>query len=141
MVRHSWQVDSDARKVLKEARGYGSKLYASSAAIDETAPMMVEGLFRDRGVSIIYGNFDEFKTTFALDMVAHVAAGADFQGRKVKPRPVIWYALEGAEEIPVKLRALETSLKAKDAPWGNDRLPIIELDHFLSPPGFRYAIP
>ena len=115
----------DARETLVKA---GHDLYASAARIDDETPMLVEGLMRERGVSVFYGALDEFKTTLVLDIVAHVACGADWQGRKVEPRPVIWYALEGADEIPVRLRALEGRLRKKDTPWGDERLPVAVLD-------------
>ena len=35
--------------------------------------MLIDGLMRERGVSVFYGDFDEFKTTLVLDMMAHVA--------------------------------------------------------------------
>jgi len=118
----------EAKELLERERRPSACLYASAARIDETTPMLIEGLMRESGVSVIYGDFDEFKTTLVLDMMAHVAAGAPWQGRKVMPRPVVWYALEGSDEIPVRLRALEASLKEKDTPWGNDLLPITVLD-------------
>jgi len=118
----------DAKELLEREREPRACLYASAAHIDETTPMLIEGLMRESGVSVIYGDFDEFKTTLVLDMMAHVAAGAPWQGRKVMPRPVIWYALEGSDDIPVRLRALEASLKDKNTSWGNDCMPITALD-------------
>jgi len=115
----------EARETLEKA---SSDLYASAAWIDDETPMLVEGLMRERGVSVFYGAFDEFKTTLVLDIMAHVACGADWQGRKVEPRPVIWYALEGADEIPVRLRALEGRLRKMDTPWGDAPLPIAVRD-------------
>jgi hypothetical protein len=117
-----------AKAVLEREREPGAGLYASAKPIAEVTPMLIEGLMRERGVSVIFGDLDEFKTTLVLDMMAHVATGSPWQGRKVNPRAVIWYALEGADEIPVRLRALETSLKGKDTPWGADRAPVTVLD-------------
>lgn len=115
----------EARETLEKA---GHDLYASAARIDHETPMLVEGLMRERGVSVFYGAFDEFKTTLVLDIVAHVACGADWQGRKVEPRPVIWYALEGADEIPVRRRALtgrgpaRTLHRSQSLPSGRRRM-------------------
>jgi len=47
--------------------------------------MLIEGLMRERGVSLVYGDFDEFKTTLVLDMMAHVAMGVPWQGRDLVP--------------------------------------------------------
>jgi hypothetical protein len=119
----------EAKELLKrERRKSDSSLYASAANIDQESPMLIDGLMRERGVSVIYGAFDEFKTTLVLDMMAHVAMGTPWQGREVKPRPVIWYALEGKDEIPVRLRALEASMKGKDTAWGDDLTPLTVLD-------------
>ena len=90
--------------------------------------MLVEGLMRERGVSVFYGALNEFKTTFLADMTAHIAMGAPWQGREVKPRPVIWYALEGKEEVPLRLKALEASLRGKDTAWGDDGVPLTVRD-------------
>jgi len=118
----------EAKELLEREREPRAGLYGSAAYIDETTPMLIDGLMRESGVSVIYGDFDEFKTTLVLDMASHIAAGADWQGRKVMPRPIIWYALEGSDEIPIRLHALEASLKEKDTPWGDDHLPITVLD-------------
>jgi hypothetical protein len=47
---------------------------------------------------------------------------------KLIAHPITWYALEGKEEIPVRLRALEASLKGKKPQWGDDRAPVTVLD-------------
>lgn len=117
-----------AKVCLEDARSPFSKLYASAMRIDDAPPMLVDGLLREHGVSVIYGDMDEFKTTLVLDMMAHVAAGAPWQGRDVKHRPVLWYALEGLEELPVRLCALEASFRQRNTPWGNDHLPISAKD-------------
>ena len=67
--------------------------------------------------------------------MAHVAMGASWQGRKVRTCPVIWYALEGREEIPTRLRALEARLTEKDTARGNDGVPSTVLDRI--PEGYR----
>lgn len=123
-----------AAALLADERDPRAGLYASAARIEETTPMLIEGLLRERGVSVVYGDFDEFKTTVVLDMAAHVAMGAPWQGRTVKPRPIIWYALEGADEIPVRVRALEARLRKMDTPWGDDRMPITVLDRIPGDP-------
>ncbi len=127
--------DREAKELLAKERdpwnntGSGA-LYASAGTIDETTPMMVEGLFRDEGTSVVQGNMDDFKSTYLDDMAAHIAAGADFQGRKVQPRPVIIYGLDDApEDRRLRLRAIEAKLRSKDTPWGNDMLPITVRDH------------
>lgn len=128
------QLTRGAHEVLESERSPHAGLYASASQIEDTAPMLIDGLMRERGVSVMYGDFDEFKTTMALDMAAHIAAGAPWQGRAVMPRPVIWYALEGADEIPVRLRALEGRFRKVTTAWGDDRLPITVLDRIPDDP-------
>ena len=118
----------EAKELLELERRPSASLYASSAQINETTPMLIEGLIPKHGVSTFYGAFDEFKTTLVLDMMAHVAIGVPWQGLEVMPHPVIWYALEGIDEIPIRLRAHETNLKGKDSAWGDDRAPVTVLD-------------
>ncbi len=131
----------NAIRLLADERKSTADLYASSARITDDTPMLVEGLMRERGVSIVFGDFDEFKTTLVLDLMAHVATGTSWQGRSVKPFPVVWYALEGVEEIPVRLRALEQKLKRMNSPWGDDGIPLTVLDRIPSDPiEWRYQI-
>lgn len=124
----------NATSLLETARSGSAALYGSAARIDEATPMLIDGLMRERGVSVVYGDFDEFKTTLVLDMMAHVAMGAPWQGRAVMPRPVIWYALEGADELPARLRALEAAIAGADPAWGNDLAPVTVRDRIPEAP-------
>lgn len=124
----------NAKSRLETARSGSAGLYGSAARIDEATPMLIDGLMRERGVSVVYGDFDEFKTTLVLDMMAHVAMGAPWQGRTVLPRPVIWYALEGADELPARLRALEGAIAGADPAWGNDLAPVTVRDRIPEAP-------
>jgi hypothetical protein len=90
----------------------------------ESKPMLIDGLIRERGVSVFYGALDEFKTTVVLDMMVHVAMGAPWQGHEVIPRPIIWYALEGSDELPKRVRALQAKI-GTGAAWGKGHAPII----------------
>lgn len=100
------------------------RLFVGQYGLPETEPMLIDGLIREKGVSVFYGAFDEFKTTLVLDMMVHVAMGAPWQGRKVQSRPVIWYALEGEDELPKRVQALEAKI-GTEAVWGEGHAPII----------------
>jgi hypothetical protein len=117
-----------AHETLEQLRHPKLGLFASSLHIEDAPEMLIEGLLPDRGVSVMYGDFDEFKTTTISDMMAHVALGVPWQGRQVRPRPVAWYALEGKDELPLRLRALEARLKKRDPAWGDDRIPLTVFD-------------
>ena len=101
-------------------------LFVGAQYVPETEPMLIDGLLRERGVSVFFGAFDEFKTTLVLDMMVHVAYGLPWQGRKVRPRPVVWYALEGEDELPKRVQALEASMRnGKGSAWGHGHAPLI----------------
>ena len=122
---------SDARRTreAKEQLYRDTLLFVGARNVPENEPMLIDGLVRERGVSVVYGAFDEFKTTLVLDMVAHVAYGIPWQGRMVMPRPVIWYALEGEDELPKRVQALEASMGfGKGSVWGEGHAPIIVRD-------------
>jgi hypothetical protein len=116
------------RETLERLNSREVGLFASALPVDHVPEMLIEDLLPSRGISVVYGDFDEFKTTTVLDMMAHVALGVPWQGRKVQPRPVIWYALEGKDELPLRLRALESRLQERDPAWGSDRMPLTVLD-------------
>ena len=114
--------DIEARQCLKR----DFRLFVGAQYVPEMEPMLIDGLLRERGVSVFYGAFDEFKTTLVLDMMAHIAYGLPWQGRKVMPRPIIWYALEGEDEMPKRVQALEASMgNGKGSAWGEGHAPII----------------
>jgi hypothetical protein len=113
----------EARDLLARERGANAELYATTGAIAQSPPMLVDGLMREHGISVVYGAFDAFKTTLVLDLASHVAMGAPWQGRTVSHRPVVWYALDGADDVALRLGALETELRHSDCGWGQDRAP------------------
>ncbi|HEY1288722.1 MAG TPA: AAA family ATPase [Burkholderiales bacterium] len=113
----------EARELLARERDPGAELYGSAGAVAHSPPMLVEGLMREHGISVVYGAFDAFKTTLVLDLAAHVAMGAPWQGRAVSHRPVVWYALDGADDVALRLSAIETELRHGECGWGQDRAP------------------
>ena len=112
-----------ARELLARERDPSADLYGSAGAVAHAPPMLVGGLMRERGISVVYGAFDAFKTTLVLDLAVHVAMGAAWQGRAVSHRPVVWYALDGADDVALRLSAIETELRRGECGWGQDRAP------------------
>ena len=55
----------------------------------------IEGIFPTHGASTIYGAYESFKTFVALDMALSLATSQPWQGREVKPCPVVYVAGEG----------------------------------------------
>ncbi len=117
----SYQSKAEAKILLDQER-CRSDLCASRDHIPDEKPMIADGLFPGQSVSVVFGDFDEFKTTLIMDLMAHVAAGAGmWQGRKITACPVLWYALEGSDEVALRLRAILARLN--DAAWGDDNIP------------------
>jgi len=113
-----------ADEVLENALSSHSTLFAGREPIELETPMLIEGFMSRGGVSVVYGGFDEFKTTVVMDMMMHVAMGVPWHGRTVYPRPVFWFALERADEARLRVRALQERLIKKDPAWGAFVAPI-----------------
>ncbi len=60
----------------------------------------------DRGAFVeMYGDTNSGKTFMALDIAEHIAQGWDWRGRKVKPGPVVYIAVEGGLGLEERLIA------------------------------------
>jgi RecA-family ATPase len=82
---------------------------------------LVKGLLPETGCGLISGQWGMGKTFVALDLAAAVMLGTVFANRLVKRRGgVLFLAVEGASEIPIRLAAL---LEGKH-PEHKGRLPI-----------------
>jgi hypothetical protein len=118
------------RDVLAKARG-PQGVYAGAANVTDETPQLVEGLWPDGGVAVVYGRFDELKSTLiGGDFAGAVAGGTTFLGRRVpKPRIVFLYTLEGKEEAPGRLRAVNAKFQRNGGTiWGDDHLPVSLFD-------------
>jgi hypothetical protein len=114
-----------ARREMEEI----DNMLAGAARVEGTTPMLIDGLMRERGVSVVFGDWDEFKTTLVLDWAIHLAYGIPWQNRRVNGCPVLWYALEGVEEIPERVKAVQAQLKnGKGSAWGEGNAPIFVRD-------------
>ena len=72
-----------------------------------TEPWRVKKLLPERGLVAIYGASGSGKSFYALDLLAKVATGLDFYGRKVQSCPVVYVALEGAGGFTKRVQAWE----------------------------------
>ena len=120
------EVDAEAERLRKD-RVRRSAPFVGHVGLEaeQDEPSLIDGYVRLRGVSVVDGDFDSFKTTCVLDWAVHVAYGLPWQGRKVTPRPVIWYALEGADELPKRIAATQAKLgNGKGSVFGEGAAPI-----------------
>ena len=73
-----------------------------------TTKWRVKGLFPEHGLGSIYGPSGSGKSFLALDLMAAVACGGAFFGRKTTACPVVYVALEGTGGIAKRVEAYET---------------------------------
>ena len=66
---------------------------------------VVKGLFDRGGLAEMFGDTNSGKTFTALDIAEHIAQGWDWCGRKVKPGPVVYIAVEGGLGLEERLTA------------------------------------
>src|SRR5580704_5395333 len=80
---------------------------AANSAMSEPANQLIEGVFDEGGLSVIYGDSGSGKTFAALDLALHVGAGLDWNGKKVKRGLVVYVAAEGGRRIKRRIAALK----------------------------------
>ncbi len=68
---------------------------------------LVKGVMPAQGIAAVYGPPGSGKSFFVLDMLAAVARGKDWFGRRVIEVPVIYCALEGTAGIKQRVQAWE----------------------------------
>ena len=74
-------------------------------------PFAVYRLIHEVGTGLINSKYYSGKTTVAMGLVASIATGKPFAGRKVLRRgAVLWLAAEGAWEVDKRIRAAVTAL-------------------------------
>jgi len=78
---------------------------------------VVKGLLPNVGLVVVWGEPKCGKSFFVFDMVAHVAAGWEYRGRRVKNGPVVYFALEGKEGFVARVDAFRQVHKVDDIPF------------------------
>ncbi|MCC8942002.1 AAA family ATPase [Bradyrhizobium sp. Arg68] len=83
-----------------------------------TAPRyLVKGILPNVGLVVVWGPPKCGKSFYVFDMVAHVAAGWEYRGRRVKQRPVVYFALEGQEGFVARVEAFKREHAVTDIPF------------------------
>jgi hypothetical protein len=67
--------------------------------------VLVENLLFTKGITTLVAPSGEGKTTTGLSIVLLVAAGGTWAGKKIDPRPVLWIAGEGEDDLPPMVQA------------------------------------
>jgi hypothetical protein len=66
---------------------------------------LVKGLLPRVGIAVFWGPPKCGKSFLVFDLSMHVALGWEYRGRRVKPGPVVYCALEGAEGFKARVEA------------------------------------
>ncbi len=66
---------------------------------------IVKNIIPDAGIGTVFGDSGTFKSFIALDLLAHVARGAQWFGKRVKRAPCVYVPLEGRGGIPKRVAA------------------------------------
>lgn len=90
----------------------------------------VQGLLVEQSGAVVYGESNAGKTFWATDLALHVAAGMEWQGRRVEGGPVIYCALEGGIGFQNRVAAWRADKGMEDAqiPFAAIRNPINFMD-------------
>jgi hypothetical protein len=78
---------------------------------------LVKGILPNVGLVVVWGAPKCGKSFYVFDMVAHVAAGWEYRGRRVKQRPVVYFALEGQEGFVARVEAFRQAHAVTDIPF------------------------
>ena len=92
---------------------------AADFALSEPDAGLIQDLLDEGALSVIYGDSGGGKTFGALDLGFHVAAGLEWNEKKVKRGLVVYVAAEGGKRIKRRLAALKKRYHEKhgaDAP-------------------------
>jgi len=89
-----------------------------------TSRYLVKGVIPNVGMVVVWGPPKCGKSFFVFDMVAHVAAGWGYRGRRVKQCPVVYFALEGQEGFTGRIEAFRLEHGSPDIPFflSSDRI-------------------
>lgn len=66
---------------------------------------LVKQIIPDAGIGAIYGDSGTYKSFLTLDLLAHIANGQEWFGRKVIAAPAVYVPFEGQGGIPARVAA------------------------------------
>lgn len=111
-----------AAVIAQAAKRDADLLWAGSVSIPRVWPdrYLVKGLLNAGDDAQLFGETNLGKTFLALNIAAHVAAGAPWMGQKTAQAGVLMLAYEGLQAMPLRLAALRQQYPGMD--W--DSLPL-----------------
>jgi hypothetical protein len=78
---------------------------------------LVKGMIPNIGLVVVWGPPKCGKSFLVFDMVAHVSAGWEYRGRRVKQRSVVYFAFEGQEGFSARVEAFRRQHDVTDLPF------------------------
>lgn len=89
----------------------------SELQLSTAARYLVKGIIPNVGLVVVWGEAKCGKSFKVFDMVAHVAAGWEYRGRRVKQRQVVYFALEGQEGFVARVEAFRKTHQISNIPF------------------------
>lgn len=77
----------------------------------------MKGIIPNAGIVVVWGPPKCGKSFFIFDLVAHIAGGWEYRGRRVKQAPVVYFALEGQEGFLARVEAFRQAHRVSDMPF------------------------
>src|SRR5229473_2064545 len=85
--------------------------------LSTTSRYLVKGIIPNVGLVVVWGAPKCGKSFFIFDMVAHIAAGWEYRGSRVKQSTVVYFALEGQEGFVARVEAFRAAHRISDIPF------------------------
>lgn len=89
----------------------------SDIHLGAAARYLVKGLIPNTGLVVVWGPPKCGKSFWVFDLVAHIAAGWQYRGRRVKQCPVVYFAFEGQEGFRARVEAFRQRNTIADMPF------------------------
>lgn len=77
----------------------------------------VQGVLVEQGAAVVYGESNAGKTFWTTDLALHVAAGREWNGRRVEQGGVIYCVLEGGAGFKNRVAAWRNESQERDIPF------------------------
>jgi hypothetical protein len=89
----------------------------SELLLSTASRYLVKGIIPNVGLVVVWGEPKCGKSFTVFDMAAHIAAGWQYRGRRVKQCPVVYFALEGQEGFVARVEAFRRAHNITDIPF------------------------
>jgi hypothetical protein len=89
----------------------------SKITLSTASRYLIKGIIPNVGLVVVWGPPKCGKSFYVFDMSAHIAAGWEYRQRRVKQRPVVYFALEGQEGFVARVEAFRRTHNIADIPF------------------------